>query len=230
MAEVVGKITLEEGVDAAAHDEPHDGRQVAGAGIGPQSHDADIGQRADCGDTGEEHGQQFDCAPFVGQVAHNLDLEGVVGVSSRWKGGEVTAAHCEVGWDGMRWGEKGRKEWREKGRRRERGRRGLLKTQWIHLRRRSGKGHKSRFLEIATLVAALNRQGSGGLVAICQVSAEGETHATGTKACDLLAALDYYCRPCLVFWPCFHLVSFAFGRFFSLAIPHSFLQASGATK
>ena len=35
VAEVVGKVALEERVDASAQDEPHDGGQVPGAGIGP---------------------------------------------------------------------------------------------------------------------------------------------------------------------------------------------------
>lgn len=35
VAEVVGKVALEERVDASAQDKPHDGGQVPGAGIGP---------------------------------------------------------------------------------------------------------------------------------------------------------------------------------------------------
>lgn len=92
--EVVGKVALEERVDAAAQDEPHDGREVTGAGIGAQPLDHGIRRAEDGDQTRREDGEQLDGAPFVGQVADNLDLEGVVGVLARGQVGEVCSSHC----------------------------------------------------------------------------------------------------------------------------------------
>ena len=93
VAEVVGKVALEEGVDGAAQDEPHNGRHVTRAGIGPQALDAGIGDAEDDGKASSEDGQQLDGAPFVGQIAHNLHLEWVVGVLAHGEVGEVGCSH-----------------------------------------------------------------------------------------------------------------------------------------
>ena len=81
--EVVGKVALKERVYASAQDEPHDGSQVRGAGIGAQTLDHDIRYAEDGDASSREHEQQVKRARLVGQVANNLLLYGVVRMRAR---------------------------------------------------------------------------------------------------------------------------------------------------
>jgi len=93
VAEVVGKVALEERVDAAAEHKPQDGRVVGSAGVRPRALDHGVGAAEDGGNACAEDGQQLDGAPLVGQVAHNLYLERVVGVRARCEARRVGSCH-----------------------------------------------------------------------------------------------------------------------------------------
>jgi hypothetical protein len=96
-AEVVGKVALEEGVDAAAEHKPHDGGQVAVAERRSDALDERVRDAEDGGTAGGKHADQLKRVPFVGEVARDLGLDGVVGVVLAREEGEVACCHG-AGW------------------------------------------------------------------------------------------------------------------------------------
>ncbi len=85
-SEVVGEVALEERVDAPAQHEPHHDGHVRLAGARAQSHEDGIGDAEDDGAPRREHANQLERVPVVGDVAHDLDAEGVVGVQGHRRG------------------------------------------------------------------------------------------------------------------------------------------------
>lgn len=95
--EVVRKVSLEEQVDASTQHKPQNGCKVAVAEIGSNSlhnhkGDAEDGSAACC-----KHADKLKSVPFVGQVADDLRLDGVVGVRLARGKRKVTCCHgCEL--------------------------------------------------------------------------------------------------------------------------------------
>ena len=86
MPEVVGKVALEERVDAATQHKPHHDGHIAGAGIGPRAHQDRVRGAEDGHAAGSEHADQLERVPLVGHVAHDLHAERVVRVQRRCGG------------------------------------------------------------------------------------------------------------------------------------------------
>lgn len=86
MPEVVGKVALEEGVDAATQHKPHHDGHIAVAGIGPRAHQDRVRDAEDGHAAGSEHADQLERVPLVGHVAHDLDAQRVVRVQRRCGG------------------------------------------------------------------------------------------------------------------------------------------------
>jgi hypothetical protein len=93
-AEVVGEVALEKGVDAAAQDEPHDGREVAVAERGPDLLDEAVRDAKDDDAAGHEHADQLERVPFVQDEACDGGANGVVRVVLPREEGEVAGCHC----------------------------------------------------------------------------------------------------------------------------------------
>lgn len=84
--EVVGKVALEERVDAAAQHEPHHDGHIGIAGVGSRPHQDCIRDAEDGSAARGEHADQLKRVPLVGHVAHDLDAERVVRVQRRCGG------------------------------------------------------------------------------------------------------------------------------------------------
>lgn len=93
--EVVGEVALKKGVNAPAQDEPHDGREIAAAQRWSDLLHQDIGDAEDDCAARRKHGEQLQRVPFVGQVAHDLRLDGIVGVDLPREEREVAGSHGE---------------------------------------------------------------------------------------------------------------------------------------
>jgi hypothetical protein len=92
--EVVGKVALEEGVNASTQHKPHDGGQVSVAKRRPYALDERVRDAEDGGATSSKHADQLQRVPFVGKVTSNLGLDGVVRVYLPREEGEVSGSHC----------------------------------------------------------------------------------------------------------------------------------------
>jgi hypothetical protein len=90
---VVGEVALKEGVDAAAHDEPHDGAQIASAKAGSYPRDTQVGEAEDGEHTAREHAEQLKRVPFVGEVAHNLGFDREVGCRLPGQESKIAGRH-----------------------------------------------------------------------------------------------------------------------------------------
>jgi hypothetical protein len=82
-------------MDAAAHDEPHDGRQVSRAQRRADALHNHVRNAEDGGDARNEHGEQLERVPFVREVARDLGLDGEVGVDLPREEREVAGRHGE---------------------------------------------------------------------------------------------------------------------------------------
>jgi hypothetical protein len=102
--EVDGKVSLEEGVDASAEHEPHDGGQVAVAETWSYPLDEHICNTEDGSASSSKHADQLKRVPLVGEVACNLGLDGVVRVVLPREEREVAGSHCVGG--GVRTGDR----------------------------------------------------------------------------------------------------------------------------
>lgn len=91
--EVVGKVALEEQMNAAAKNEPHDGRQVAIAQTGAHPLDNHEGDAENDGATSGEHANQLQCVPLIRKVSYNLRLDRVVWVHLPGQEGKVASCH-----------------------------------------------------------------------------------------------------------------------------------------
>jgi hypothetical protein len=93
--EVDGEVSLEKGVDAAAEHEPHDGGQVAIAERWSYPLDEDECDTEDGSASSSKHADQLKRVPLVGEIAHNLGLNGVVRVVLPREEREVAGGHRE---------------------------------------------------------------------------------------------------------------------------------------
>lgn len=83
-------------MDAAAEHKPHDGRQVAVAQVRPDALDESVRDAEDARTARREHAEQLKRVPFVGEVAGNLGLDGVVGMVLARLEREVAGGHGGV--------------------------------------------------------------------------------------------------------------------------------------
>lgn len=89
-------VALEEDVDAAGQDEPHDGEELGGGEGRVEGGGGAVGAGEEGGADGEEDGEQIGDAVFVGGVGGDFDAEGIISV---WRGFHengcgVRGGHC----------------------------------------------------------------------------------------------------------------------------------------
>jgi len=93
--EIDGEVSLEKGVNASTQHKPHDGGEITVAERWPYPLDEYKRDGEDGNASSDEHADQLKCIPFVGEVARDLGLDGVVRVVLAREESEVAGGHGE---------------------------------------------------------------------------------------------------------------------------------------